>query len=122
MKKEIDSFGTSCYRFILGIRRIDRIRNEEVLQRVRRVNLSNTLYKRQIRSLVHWIRKDDIIAQYALYHCNTGKNRRGRPRLTYCKHIENITDSTVAELQRKALNRDEWRSDVVRRFDLHPPG
>ena len=111
MKKEIDSFGRSCYRFILGIRRIDRIRNED-----------NTLYKRQVRSLGHWIRKDDIIAQYALYQCNTGKNRRGRPQLTYCKHIENISDSTVAELQRKALNRDESRRDVVRRFDLHPPG
>ena len=29
MKKEIDSFGTSCYRYMLGIRRINKIRNED---------------------------------------------------------------------------------------------
>ena len=28
MKKEIDSFGKSCYRYMRGIRRIDRVRNE----------------------------------------------------------------------------------------------
>ena len=31
MKKEVDSFGTSCYRYMLGIRIINRVRNEEVL-------------------------------------------------------------------------------------------
>ena len=34
MKKEIDSFGTSYFRYILGIRRIVKVRKEEVLQRV----------------------------------------------------------------------------------------
>ena len=66
MKKEIDFFGTSCYRYMLGKRRIDRVRNE-VLQRVQRSNLSNLMYKRQLRSLGHWIRKDDIIRRFALY-------------------------------------------------------
>ena len=31
MKKEIDSFGTNCYRYLLGIRRIDKVRNKGVL-------------------------------------------------------------------------------------------
>ena len=67
MKKKIDFFGTSCYRYMVGIRRIDRVRNEEVLQRVQRSNLSKRMYKRQLRSLGHWIRKDDIIRHFALY-------------------------------------------------------
>ena len=122
MKKEIDSFGTCCYRYMVGIRRIDRVRNEEVLQRVQRSNLSNLMYKRQLRSLGYWIRKDGIIKRFALYtNCN-GRNRRGRPRLNYNKHIQNITNLTTEELQRKALNRHEWRRDVVGRFDLQPPG
>ena len=41
MKKEIDSFGTSCYRYMLGIRRIDRVPNEEVLQRIQRSNVTS---------------------------------------------------------------------------------
>ena len=44
-KKEIDAFGTNCYRFMLGIRRIDRVRNEETPQRVTRNNLSDQLFK-----------------------------------------------------------------------------
>ena len=122
MKKEIDSFGTSCYRYMLGIRRIDRVKNEEVLQRVQRSNLSDLMYKRQLRSLGHWIRKNDIIGRFALYENYCGKNRRGRPRLNFNKHIRNITELTIEELERKALNRLEWRRDVVGRFDLQPPG
>ena len=55
MKKEVDSFDTSCYQYMLGIRRIERVRNDEVLQRVQRSNLSSLMYKRQLRSLGHWI-------------------------------------------------------------------
>ena len=116
MKKEIDSFGTSCYHYMLGIGRIYKVTNEEVLKRVRRNNLSNLLYKHQLSYLRQWIRKDDIITHFALYNNNNGRNRQGRPRLNYNKHIGNITSTSTAELQRKALNREEWRRDVVRRF------
>ena len=121
MKKETDSFGTSCYRYMLWIKKIDRIRNEEILQKGQRSNLSNFMYKRQLRSLGHWIRKDDIIRPFALYKNSNGKNRLGRPRLNFNKHIEKITESTTEELIRKAQNRQEWRRDVVGRFDLQPP-
>ena len=121
MKKEIDAFGTNCYRYMLGIRRIDRVRNEEILQRVKRNNLSDQLFKRQLKAIGHWIRKDDIIARYALYQHNNGKNRRGRPRITYNKHIEDITGKTIEELQTTAMDRDEWRRDVVGRFDIRSP-
>ena len=52
MKKEIDSFGTSCYCYMLGIRRIDKVRIEKVLKRMRRNNLNNLPYKRQLRLYV----------------------------------------------------------------------
>ena len=35
----------------------------------------------------------------------------------YSKHIENIISTITAELQREAVNREEWRIDVVERFD-----
>ena len=105
----MDSFGTSCYRYMLGIRRIDRVRNEEVRQRLQRSNLSNLMYKLQLRSLGFWIRKDDVIRRFALYKNYYGRNRRGRPRLTYNKHIQTITELSTEELERKALNSQEWR-------------
>ena len=51
---------------------------------------------------------------------NKGRNRRGRPRLNYNKHTENITSITTAEMQRKALNRGKRTRDVVGRFDPKP--
>lgn len=63
-EREIDSHGTSSYCCILGRKRLERMRNDEVLKGVRS-NVSNLLYKRQLRSLGHWIRKDGFIADYA---------------------------------------------------------
>ena len=104
---------------MLGIRRIDRVRHEEVLQRVQRSNLSNLMYKRQLRSLGHWIRKDDIIRRFTLYKNFYGRNRGGRSGLNYNKHIQTITELSTEELERKAVNRQEWKRDVVGKFDLH---
>ena len=85
------------------MRRIDRVRNEEVLQRVQRSNLSNLMYKCQLRSLGHWIRKDDIIRRFAFYKNSYGRNRRGRPRLNYNKHIQTITELSTEEMGKEAL-------------------
>ena len=38
MKKDLDSFGTSCYCYMLGIRKTDKVEDEEVLKRVRKIN------------------------------------------------------------------------------------
>ena len=75
MKKEIYSFGINSYRYMLGIRRIDRVKNEEVLERVRKNNLKNILYKAQLRSYGHSIRKDGIITCFSLY-INNGKRNK----------------------------------------------
>ena len=92
---------------MLGIRRIERVRNEEVLQRVQRSNL-------QLRSLWHWIQKDNIIKCFGLYTNCYGKNRGGRPRLNCNKHIQNFTNLTTEELLRKVLNRQEiWSGGQI---------
>ena len=75
--KEINAFGTICYQYMLGLRRIDKVRNEKVLKRVRRNNPSNLLYKRQLRSLGHWICKDDIITRSSLHNNNNERNQWG---------------------------------------------
>ena len=107
---------------MLGIRGADRVRNEEVLQIVQRSNLSNPMYKRQLRSRGHWIRKYDIIKRFAFYTNCYGRNRQGRSRLNYNKYVQNITNITTEELKRKALNRQEWIRDVVRMFELQTLG
>ena len=66
---------------MLKIKRIDRVKNEKVLQKLRRNNLINILYKHQHRSFQHWIRKYDITTRFALYINNNKINPQGRPML-----------------------------------------
>ena len=105
MKKDIDCFGTRCYHYMLGIRRIDQVRNEDALKKVRKNNLSNLLYKRQLRSLGHCNRKDDIITNFDLYINNNGRNRRGRTRLNYNEQIERITSFYNCRAAKKSTEK-----------------
>ena len=117
MKKEIDCFGTRCYHYMLGIRRIDQVRNEDVLKKVRKNNLSNLLYKRRLKSVGHWNCQDDIITNFDLYINNNGRNRRGRTRLSYNEQIERIKSfyncraakkSTEKRRVEKRCGREVW--------------
>ena len=122
MCDRINAFGTSCYRIMLGVKRTDRVRNTVILQTVNRPALCNIVYRRQLKALGHWLRKDGSIAQrYALYIPSHGRNRRGRPRLSYVRHIETITGLAANDIGASAADRDGWRSSVVGRYDARPP-
>ena len=92
---------------MLGIRRTDRIRNATVLASVNRGPFIDTVIRRQLRTLGHWIRRgqDTLVGRLALFVPGNGRNRRGRPRLTYTKHVEAITGMTIEELREVALDR-----------------
>lgn len=64
MKKEIEAFDTNCYDCMLGIRRINRVRNEEVIERARQSKLGNLMYKCQLESLGYLIWKGDTITRF----------------------------------------------------------
>ena len=122
LQNKINSFGTSCYRIMLGIKRIYRIRNDVILQAVNRGQLCDRVFQKQLRALGHWLRKEDsIVKHYALYTPTHGRNRRGRPKLSYLKHIQNISNLNVGELEVAAADRRVWRSTVVGRYDTRPP-
>ena len=122
LSNKINAFGTSCYRILLGIKRTDRVRNTAVLQAVNRPALSITVYRRQLKALGHWLRKDgSVVQRYALYTPTLGRNRRGRPRMTYVRYMEKLTGLTADKIESGAADRDGWRSNVVGRYDPRPP-
>ena len=47
LKNELNTFGTSCYRILLKIRRIDRVANQHVLNITQRKHLSEILLSKQ---------------------------------------------------------------------------
>src|SRR5580692_7032635 len=59
MCKRLDSFYTSCYRYMLRIKRTDRVRNDIILQTVNQQPLSNVVKERQIRQLGHVLRMQE---------------------------------------------------------------
>jgi len=122
LKNELNSFGTSCYRIILNIKRIDRVTNQHILNVTQRKNLFDIFLQKQLRALGHWLRRpiDTTIRRYALYTTNQGKNRRGRPRNTYVNSMQKLTQMNNEALIQLAEDREEWRRFVVDRFDPQP--
>ena len=67
-KNELNAFGSSCYRILLNIRRIDRVTSQHVLYvNKKRKFLSKILLSKQLRVLGHWLRKppETTIKKYA---------------------------------------------------------
>ena len=52
MKNQLDSFATSCYRIMLGIKRTDKITNEWLYCRTGQIPISNTVASRQLTWIV----------------------------------------------------------------------
>ena len=111
MTSLINSYATSCYRFILNIKRLDKIPNTVILSTVGKDNLMQTVIQRQLRWLGHTLRlpSSSLVNQYALYQPLHGKRERGRPRLHYKGYIEKLTHLAAHELRETATDRDVWR-------------
>ena len=127
MESKINSFATSCYRVLLGISRLDRVPNEDILATVGRRPLIISVRRRQLGWLGHVLRRDEkepakIFALYTLEH---GKAKQGQPPNTYLKQIASLLhghhgDITPKNFIESATNKEEWyrRTDAFRRRQL----
>ena len=124
MKNRLNSYATSCYRFILNIKRTDRVRNETVLGLVGRPPLADIVTERQLRRLGHVLRQDEdsTLHRFAIYCPQHGKRKRGRPRLLFHKYMQQVTGLDDPEaLKSAAQDRDGWRQLVVGCCSLTQP-
>jgi len=81
MTRLINSFETRAYRIMTGVKSLDKVRNNVVLDSVSRNDLIHTFLSRQLRLPGHLLRSDHAL--YALYDPTHGKTRRGRPLRLY---------------------------------------
>ena len=105
MLAKINAFATSCYRYMLNVKRTDRIRNKDLLATINEASLMSTVIERQLRWLGHALRKGDsqLIGQLALYCSEHGRRKRDRPRTTHQKYILLLTGlQSVEEVKRLA--------------------
>jgi len=123
MNRLVNSFATSAYRIMTGVKRLDKVHNTMVLRSVSRSDLIHTVHDRQLRFLGYMLRNTDSphASTYALHQPTHGTTRHGRPRLNYVDYIKKLTAMKVNELLEVSQDREAWRELVVACIDLQPP-
>jgi hypothetical protein len=111
-EKKLLVFEMSALRTILGVRRLDKIRNEEIRSRVGcTTTLVQLIYGRQHKWLGHVLRMDDArIAKTVLQGKVQGTRRRGKPRTTWASASEERSGMSLHQATELAQNRGEWRA------------
>ena len=120
MESDINAFGTSCYRIMPNIKRIDRVSNAKIYDLTQTAPLVENVRTRQLRFLGHVLRMpdDEPCKEYALYIPPHGKRKPGRQRtlfLRYIQHLLGDTDNMIGpgKLSELAQDRCGWRKLVV---------
>ena len=126
-QKDINSFATSCYRVMMGIKRTDHVSNIDTLKMIKSDQLYKKVIKRQLEFIGHILRlpDDEPAKVYALYEpsIQLGQSKRGKPKETYTRYIANsLFDKSIAntitavEIQSYAKDRDKWKKLVINRL------
>jgi hypothetical protein len=102
----------SALRKILGVKRLDKIRNEYIRART---NCTKTIvqlvYERQHKWLGHVLKMNRArIAPTVLQGKVNGKRRVGNPRTTWLKAVEERTENSLYSSCELAQDRDVCRS------------
>ena len=120
MENKINSFGTSCYRIMLNIKRVNRVPNTTIYNLTETAPLVVRARTRQLKFIGYLLRlpNDEPALAYALYVPSHGKRKPGRQRTLFPKYIQcllgDITSMlNLGQLTAMAHDRCSWRKLVV---------
>lgn len=116
-RKKLNVFEMRCLRSMLGVTRMDRIRNEDIRERVGiRSELAGRADQCALRWFGHMERMDEgRMTKQVMNSCMSGNRPRGRPRLRWKDGVERVLTGrgmTVEEARVCANDRDVWRAIV----------
>ena len=122
--KKLDTFNNSCLRRILKIFWPNVISNQDLHERTKTWPVSQEIKKRRLRWLGHALRMNsERIPKVALRWTPPGKRKRGRPKTTWRRSVEEELRSmglSWGQAQVLAKDRAKWRQAVDEA--LYPPG
>ena len=120
MENKINSFGTSCYRIMLNIKRVDRVPNTTIYNLTETTPLVVRARIRQLKFIGHILRlpNDELAKEYALYVPSHGKRKPWRQRTLFPKYIQCFMGDmdcilNHGQLSAMAHDRCSWRKLVV---------
>lgn len=119
LEKRLEAFEMWTYRKMLKLSWTEKVKNEEVLQRMNeKRKLINILKDRKLKYFGHLIRLNNIYRTLLEGYID-GKRGRGRPRMSWYDNIKEWTGMRYERATRTAMDRDKWRATVssnVERF------
>ena len=116
-RRKVNVLEMKCWRSLVGVSRMDRVRNEEVRRRAGiEMELASRPDQRALRWFGHVERMDDYrMARRVLMAEVSGGRVRGRPRLGWMDGVRVALGNrgiTVEAARQCAKDRKEWRSQV----------
>ena len=121
-ERQLNTFGTRCYRGILGISLYEHMTNQELYQRVGQKSIIEIIRERQLRWLGHALRRKESEPSrvFALYEpeAGHGKPKQGRPKLIWSEYIIRLlapyrTGLTTRDVESLAQDRKRWKNIVA---------
>ena len=118
LEKRINAVEMRCYRRILNISYQDRIRNEDVKERIKNaigpyIDLLTLVRKRKLNWYGHVTRSSGL-TKTILQGTVQGGRKRGRQKKKWEDNIREWTGLELKDTLRKAERREEWRRLVVK--------
>ena len=114
---KLRSFHTTCLRRIQRIFWPQKISNEDLLRRCKQVDMGTIISRRRWRWIGHVLRKEpQSITRTALHWTPDGKRKRGRPRTTWRRTVEDemkAIQHSWGSLARLAQDRRKWKDFVA---------
>ena len=85
LESELNSFGTSSLRIILGVKKLDKVPNAITYENSGEKPMILSVRERQLRHLGHILRLNDNepAKKFALYEAAHGSRRQERPKLNF---------------------------------------
>ena len=116
-RSKVNVLEMKCLRSLVGVSRMDRVRNEEVRRRAGiEMELAIRADQRVLRLFGHVERMDDYrVARRVLMAEVSGGRVRGRPRLGWMDGVKvalGNRGTTVEAARQSAKDREEWRALV----------
>ena len=109
--KQVQVFINKCLRQILGIRCPEKNSNRDLWQRTGQEPVHVSMKRRRWKWIGNTLRKEHSIARSALDWNPQGKRKRGRPKNTWRRGLQNDLDNigmTWGEAKQRAKNRTRW--------------
>ncbi len=109
-------FEMKCLRATLGVSRRERLRNDEIRDRLgMEESIVDVVNARRLRWFGHVVRSAEHSCINASYKLDFPNRRpRGRPRKRWSDCIRELCGIPISTAARRARDREKWRADVVR--------